>query len=53
MMQNKVHDTHYHDTYTNLYSTIEQLIQLDAMLLRQIQAEEQKMFWRAHKATRK
>ena len=44
MTQGKVHDTHDHDTYTNLYSAIEQQVRIDAMLLRQIQAEEQKCF---------
>ena len=42
MTESKVHDTHDHDTYTNLYFAIEQQIRLDAMLSRQIQAEEQK-----------
>ena len=42
MTQSKVHDTHDHDTYRNLYSAIQQQMRLDAMLSRQIQAEEQK-----------
>ena len=44
MIQNKVHDTHDHDTYTNSYSAVEKQIRLDAMLSRQIQAEKQRCF---------
>ena len=41
MTQSKIYDTHDHDTYTNSYSAIELQISIDAMLLKQIQAEEQ------------
>ena len=42
--QSKVHDTHDHDTYTNSSYAIEQQIRLDAMLSRQIQAKNPKLF---------
>ena len=34
MTQSKLHDTHDFDTYTNVYSAIEQQIRLDVMLSR-------------------
>ena len=44
MKQSKLEDTYDHDTCIGLYSTIEQQIREDAMLLRQIYEEEQKQF---------
>ena len=42
MTHSRTHDTHEHDTYTDLYIARQQQIKLDAMLSQQFQAEEQK-----------
>ena len=41
MTHSRTHNTHEHDTYTDLYIASQQQIRLDAMLSWQIQAEEQ------------
>ena len=42
MTETKGHHTHDHDIYADSYAARQQQIRLDVMLLRQIQAEEQK-----------
>ena len=44
MKQSKIQGAYNHDRYIDPYSTIEQQIRADAMLLKQIDNEEQKQF---------